>query len=242
MLKLYHQWTSTCSKRVRITLAEKNLEWVSHHISLKDLEHLEPWYVKLNSEGVVPTLDHDGKILTESNFIIEYLDEVFPDNPLRPSDHYERWKMRNWMHRFEAVLHKNINTISFVKQNRIKRYEAFSEEELLNFLSHQVNAERRASYEKRIRNGVSAAEMVFAEDRIAEVVDEMNIALEGKSFLNGDRVSLADISVAPFIERLEANALDQLTDWTKRPHLGSWWSKMQELPSYKKAFDFTMPN
>ena len=79
MLKLYHQWTSTCSKRVRITLAEKNLDWESHHISLKDLEHLDEWYVKLNPEGVVPTLDHDGNILTESNFIIEYLDEMFPD-------------------------------------------------------------------------------------------------------------------------------------------------------------------
>jgi glutathione S-transferase len=82
--------------------------------------------------------------------------------------------------------------------------------------------------------------MSFAEDRIAEVIDEMNLALEGQSFLNAGRLSLADISVAPFIERLEANALDQLTDWKKRPHLGAWWSKMQELPSYKKAFAFTV--
>ena len=111
VLKLYHQWTSTCSKRVRITLAEKNLDWESHHIDLRELEHLEPWYIKLNPEGVVPTLEHDERILTESNFIIEYLDEVFPDIPLRPDDYYERWKMRNWMHRFETILHKNINTI-----------------------------------------------------------------------------------------------------------------------------------
>ncbi len=243
MLKLYHQWTSTCSKRVRITLAEKNLDWESHHISLKDLEHLDEWYVKLNPEGVVPTLDHDGNILTESNFIIEYLDEMFPDNPLRPDNFFERWKMRNWMHRFEAILHKNINTISFVKQNRMKRYENFSEQELVQFLSRQVNVERRTSFERRIRNGVTDEELEFAETRIEEVINEMDFALnDSRLYLNGARLSLADISVAPFIERLEANSLHNLTDWDKRPHIGAWWSRMQELPSYKKAFDFTMPD
>ena len=212
VLKLYHQWTSTCSKRVRITLAEKKLEWESHHINLRKLEHLDPWYLKLNPEGVVPTLEHDGKILTESNFIIEYLDEVFPHVPLRPDDYFERWKMRNWMHRFEAILHKNINTISFVKQNRMKRYEAFSERDIDEFLARQVNAERRAAFENRIRQGISKEEMAFAEERIAEVLDEMDAALEGRVYLNGSHLSLADISVVPFIERLEANGLDQLTD------------------------------
>jgi len=241
MLKLYHQWTSTCSKRVRITLAEKGLDWESHHINLKDLEHLEPWYVKLNPEGVVPTLDHGSKILTESNFIIEYLDETFPKISLRPDDPYERWKMRNWMHRFESILHKNINLISFVKQNRMKRYEKFSEDELINFLSRQVNAERKLSFEKRIRHGITEAEMQFAEDRISEVLDEMDDALQDKIWLNGPKLSLADISIAPFVERFEANDLKQLVDWQKRPALGAWWSRVQELPSYKTAFNFTIP-
>ena len=238
MLKLYHQWTSTCSKRVRITLAEKKLDWESHHVSLRDLEHLEPWYIKLNPEGVVPTLDHDGKILTESNFIIEYLDETFPENPLRPEDYYERWKMRNWMHRFETILHKNLNTISFVKQNRVKRYENFSESDLAVFLARQVNAERRSTFERRIRQGISKQEMKFAEDRIEEVLDEMNSALVDRHWVNGENLSLADISVAPFIERLEANGLENLMDWDLRPYLGSWWSRIQELKSYKIAFSF----
>jgi glutathione S-transferase len=222
-------------------LAEKDLDWESHHINLKNLEHLEPWYVELNPEGVVPTLNHDGKILTESNFIIEYLDEKFPEMSLRPDDPYERWQMRNWIHRFETMLHKNINLISFVKQNRMKRYEKLSEDELVNFLSRQVNAERRSTFEKRIRNGITDTEMQFAEDRISEVLDEMEIALHKKMWLNGLKLSLADISLAPFIERLEANKLKQLVDWDKRPALGSWWSRIQKLPSYKTAFDFTMP-
>ena len=124
----------------------------------------------------------------------------------------------------------------------MKRYERFSEDDLAKFLSRQVNAERRLTFEKRIRHGVTKEEMKFAEERIGEVLDEINLALENVSWLNGEDLSLADISVAPFIERLEANDLDELTDWKLRPNLGDWWSRVQNLPSYKKAFDFTTPD
>ncbi len=73
--------------------------------------------------------------------------------------------------------------------------------------------------------------MQVAEDRISEVLDEMDTVLNEKLWLNGPELSLADISIAPFIERLEANDLKQLVDWEKRPALGSWWSRIQELPS-----------
>ena len=66
MIKLYHMHTSTCSKRVRITLAEKNLEWESVHIDLAKREQIEPDYVKLNPNGVVPTLIHGDRVLNES--------------------------------------------------------------------------------------------------------------------------------------------------------------------------------
>ena len=105
MLKLYHWWSSTCSRRVRIGLAAKGLEWESVYVNLRTMENLEPWYVKLNPNGVVPTLDHDGRIVIESNFILEYLDDVWPDVPLRPEDPYERARMRIWMDKFEHVLH-----------------------------------------------------------------------------------------------------------------------------------------
>ena len=57
---------------MRIGLAAKGLEWESVYVNLRTMENLEPWYVKLNPNGVVPTLDHDGRIVIESNFILEY--------------------------------------------------------------------------------------------------------------------------------------------------------------------------
>ena len=80
--------------------------------------------------------------------------------------------------------------------------------------------------------------MKFAEDRIEEVLNEMNSALVDRHWLSGENLSLADISIAPFIERLETNGLENLIDWELRPYLRSWWSRIQELQSYKIAFSF----
>ena len=113
MLKLYHGWTSTCSKKVRITLAEKGLEWESQIIRGGPArENLEPWYIKLNPNAVVPTLDHDGRIIIESCVICEYLDDVFPEHRLSPEDPYDRAQMRIWLDKSEMAVHHNINIIS----------------------------------------------------------------------------------------------------------------------------------
>ena len=241
MLTLYHGVTSTCSKRVRITLAEKDAEWESVHLNLAKRENLDPDYLKLNPNGVVPTLVHDGKILFESNVIIEYLDDVFPDPPLRPKQAFERARMRIWMDRIEHVLHRNINTVSWIKQGRFKRFDGMTEAELQAVLDSQATEEKRALLRKRLEEGVSEADMAFAEARVAEVLDDMEGQLRDQAWLCGTTLSLADISVAPFIERFEANDMPGLTDWNKRPRLGDWWRRMQDRDSFKTAFAFKPP-
>ena len=238
MLELYHWITSTCSKRVRICLAEKDLEWESHHIRLDRGEQLAPDYVKMNPNGVVPTLVHDGRVLIESMFIMEYLDDVFPDPPLRPADPYERAQMRIWMDRCEHVLHKSVNVISFIKQGRYKRYEGMSEDELQAAFAKQPEIDRRAILERRIRQGVTQEEMDHAEARIAIIFDDMEARLSDRPWLCGEEYSLADIAYAPFIERFQANEMNRLVDWTARPALGDWWARTQERPAFQKGFFF----
>ena len=238
MLELYHWITSTCSKRVRICLAEKDLEWESHHIRLDRGEQLAPDYVKMNPNGVVPTMVHDGRVLIESMFIMEYLDDVFPDPPLRPADPYERAQMRIWMDRCEHVLHKSVNVISFIKQGRYKRYEGMSEDELQAAFAKQPEIDRRAILERRIRQGVTQEEMDHAEARIAIIFDDMEARLSDRPWLCGEEYSLADIAYAPFIERFQANEMNRLVDWTARPALGDWWARTQERPAFQKGFFF----
>lgn len=59
--------------------------------------HHSPEYLRINPNGVIPALIHDGRPLFESGTICEYLDEVFPEPPLRPDDAYGRAAMRNWV-------------------------------------------------------------------------------------------------------------------------------------------------
>ena len=73
-LHLYHGNISNCSMRVRMTLEEKELNWVSHHIDLKKKENITDEYFGINPNGLVPTLIHDGVVHIESNDIIDYLD------------------------------------------------------------------------------------------------------------------------------------------------------------------------
>ena len=80
MIELYHFGFSTCSQKVRLVLAEKGLEFVSHEVDLLGGAQHDPEYVKLNPNHVVPTLVHDGTTLIESTLINEYLDEAFPDD------------------------------------------------------------------------------------------------------------------------------------------------------------------
>ena len=241
MLTLYHGVTSTCSKRVRMTLAEKGVEWESVHLDLSKRDNLNPEYLKINPNGVVPTIVHDGNVLYESNFIIEYLDDVFPEPALRPSDPYERARMRILMDRIEHVLHRNINTVSWIRQERYKRFDGMTPEQLQNVLDDQATEEKRAILKKRLEDGVSGGDMAFAEARVAEVLDELDAALQGRPWLCGGNLSLADISIAPFMERFEANKMPALADWVKRPRLGDWWERTKLLESFQKAFAFKPP-
>ena len=241
MLTLYHGVTSTCSKRVRMTLAEKGVEWESVHLDLSKRDNLNPEYLKINPNGVVPTIVHDGNVLYESNFIIEYLDDVFPEPALRPSDPYERARMRILMDRIEHVLHRNINTVSWIRQERYKRFDGMTPEQLQNVLDDQATEEKRAILKKRLEDGVSGGDMAFAEARVAEVLDELDAALQGRPWLCGENLSLADISIAPFMERFVANKMPALTDWVKRPRLGDWWERTKLLESFQKAFAFKPP-
>ena len=242
MLKLYHFWSSTCSRRVRICLAEKKLEWASHHVDILGRhENLEDWYVKLNPNNVVPTLDHDGRIVIESNFIMEYLDDVFPQVPLRPADFWERAQMRLWMDKFEHIVHSNVNKISYNRRIAPTMGKTPREVHLKNIMQ-VANLSRREEKLRRLDHGISKEEEASAEARLTEVMDEMEVALKKNAWLTGASFSLADISMAPFVERFEANKLERLVDWSVRPAIGGWWARLKARPSFDLAYSFKNPN
>lgn len=235
MLKLYHRWGSTCSRRVRICIAEKGLEWESRVISaLEERENLEPWYIELNPHGVVPTIDHDGRILYESCVILEYLDDVFPEVPLRPADFHDRAVMRIWLDKAEFVAHKNVNVLSHNRRHS-PAARGVDKDTWLRNAEKYPKVDYRKERIRRFHEGVSEEQEAHAEACLAELVDEMEAALSEQPWLAGGEYSLADISITPYIQRFEANGLSRLVDWTVRPAVGRWWRRITARAAYEEG-------
>ena len=113
-LALYHYNSSVCSEKVRMVLNEKGeTGWESHEVDLFTGRQFDPAYLKLNPKAVVPTLVDDGRILTESTLIAEYLDDRFPSPPLKPADPFERAQMRLYSKMCDEGLHQGVAVLSY---------------------------------------------------------------------------------------------------------------------------------
>ncbi|MGB8328002.1 MAG: maleylacetoacetate isomerase [Steroidobacteraceae bacterium] len=100
MLTLYTYWRSSAAYRVRIALNLKGLDYETRpvHLMRAGGEQHADAYRAVNPQARVPTLVHDGRIVTQSLAILEYLDEIFPAAPLLPTDAAGRARVRSLAH------------------------------------------------------------------------------------------------------------------------------------------------
>ncbi|MBY3072346.1 maleylacetoacetate isomerase [Rhizobium laguerreae] len=111
---LYDYWRSSASYRVRIALNLLGIDYKTVPINLLDGAHKTPEYLALNPQGLVPTLVIDGKTLTQSLAIIEYLAETRPECGLLPSDIADRQKVRALAYAVAMDIHPicNLHVVS----------------------------------------------------------------------------------------------------------------------------------
>ncbi len=94
MIKLYTFPPSTNSRKVRIVLLEKGLEFERVNVDLTKREQKNPEYLKIHPFGQVPALDDEGFVLYDSTVINEYLEDEYPYPSLMPSDSEGRARAR----------------------------------------------------------------------------------------------------------------------------------------------------
>lgn len=234
MLALYHNDMSVCAQKVRMTLAEKRLPWENHHLDLRAGDQQRPEYVKLNPNAVVPTLVDDGAVIVESTVICEYLDDAYPAPPLRPKDNAARARMRLWTKQLDETIHSATSTLSngiaFRHQKLI-----WGKERLEEFHRNMPNLARREQSWENITKGVESRYFIDAAKRFDKLLSDMEAALAQNQWLAGDQFSLADVSYAPYITRLDHLQLQFL--WEHRPHIPKWYDRLRERRSYGEAFD-----
>ena len=83
---LHGYWRSGTSYRTRIALNLKGLNYEQHGVDLRRGDQKSDAYLRLNPQGLVPALEIDGAVLTQSPAILEWLEETHPASPLLPSD------------------------------------------------------------------------------------------------------------------------------------------------------------
>ncbi|TMJ34278.1 MAG: glutathione S-transferase family protein [Alphaproteobacteria bacterium] len=232
MLALYHNDMSLCAQKVRLCLAEKQLDWEDRHIVLRSGEHQKPWYLKLNRRAVVPTLIHDDKVIPESNVILEYLEETFPDPPLAPGDPYGRAQMRLWTKQLDEDIHDaSAAVISFAIAFRHQYLDKGEVgKQMLKQVPNILKRERRADV---IAKGPESPHFVIAIERMLQLLDEMEESLSEHEWLAGPTYTLADVAFAPYLARLEhLNILDIVGS---RRSVSRWYQRCKSRPSFALA-------
>lgn len=108
MITLYDYWRSSASYRVRIALGLAGLDWHPETVNLLDGDQSGPTHMSRNPQGLVPALDIDGEMLTQSLAIVEYLDET-RNLGLLPADPLARARARAVAHAISMDIHPVCN-------------------------------------------------------------------------------------------------------------------------------------
>jgi glutathione S-transferase len=240
MIELYHFGFSTCSQKVRLVLAEKGIDFVSHEVDLMNGAQHDPEYVKLNPNHVVPTLVHDGHVLLESSLIIQYLDDAFLDPPLRPADALGRYEVDRWIKHVDAKLHPAAPIVTFALGPRavlMQQPEEVREANIAAIPDERARAVRRSV----IEHGARAPEFAGAFGVFLDTLDEMETALADRPWLSGDGFGLADATLLPYVLRLEHSGLDPVLAAAVRPRVADWLDRVKARDSFATAVEAWAP-
>jgi glutathione S-transferase len=230
--KLYNAPQSTCSQRVRFVFNGKGVPFDEVRLNLLEGDQLKPDYLKLNPNGVVPTLDHDGQIVIDSTVITEYLDEIAPEASFTPEDPVKRARMRTFMHFADempaaAVRVPTFNLAflpSFQKMSR-EAFTAMAESKPL----------RREFMLTMGQTGFPKAEMDAALGRLRRSYLRMDAEIEksGGPWLLGKEITLADVTIMPALVRMHDLGM---ADWQDLPRVVTWFGNIRAHPAFKPTF------
>ncbi|MGQ9365789.1 maleylacetoacetate isomerase [Azospirillum sp. ST 5-10] len=180
-MKLYGYFRSSAAYRVRIALNLKGLTADLVAVHLRRGEQTAPAYAALNPQRLVPALEDEGTVLTQSLAIVEYLDERHPHPPLLPVDPADRARVRALALAVACDIHP-LNNLR-----------------VLNHLRDRLGLDEAARndwYRHWVADGFRAIEAMLAGD-----------PRTGR-LCHGDTPTLADVALVPQVYNAERFAVD----------------------------------
>ena len=230
--KLYSAPQSTCSQRVRFVLNSKKLPFDIVEINLSAGDQLKPDYLKLNPNGVVPTLDHDGQIVIDSTVITEYLDEVEPEASFTPEDPVRRARMRTLMHYIDEMPAAAVRVPTF-NLCYVPGFRKMSREDFMALAESKPL--RREFMLAMGQTGFPQSEMDSALARLRRSYERMDAEIEasGGPWLLGKDITLADVAVMPALVRMDDLGM---ANWADLPRVATWYDNIRAQPAFKPTY------
>jgi glutathione S-transferase len=185
---------------------------------------------------MVPALLHDGNIIIESTVICEYAEEAFPDRSIFPRAPLARAQARIWTKAVDEELHPACSAITYVVSHRhaiLRRVTKF--DDFLKSPSSESVEARKVKWQW-IEHGLAApgaADKIRLYDRYLHRMEE---ALSDREWLVGDDFTVADIALAPYINRLDMMSMDAMWRHGRLPRLEDWFERIRARPSFKSSF------
>jgi glutathione S-transferase len=219
-LHLWHAPMSSCSQRVRITMAECERTYESHLIQLEADEHASPEYQRIHPKGLVPAMVEDGKLYIESIDIIAQI--AGEASPLSRVADRTLLEMAD-----DAQLDLKLLTFEFLFRcdpppptEAAERFQTRHQNDWLK----QFRIDFAKGFDReRINDAIARTAAGF--ERLDTVL------ADGRTFLEGEGFTLSDIAWMPNVHRFN------LMGWPfeQTPHLFSWFKQVSARPSYQKA-------
>lgn len=212
---LYHYPLCPFSRKVRLCLAEKKLDFLQE---ITNFWEKKPELTNLNPLGYVPVLvDLNGSVLADSSAIVEYLDEAYPDRKMYPDDLLGRAEARRLMFWFDSKFAYEVSMI-LLWEKVIKRMVAKG--------SSGSNTGPDSNLIRQTRNTLT-----YHLDYIAWLIDRRN-------WLAGDHFSVADITAAAHL-----SVIDYFGDinWDKFEPVKNWFMRIKSRPTYRGLLSDKIP-
>jgi len=193
MLQVYTWEVNSNSGKPLIFLTEKGVEFDFHYIDVLKFEQHQPEYLKLNPQGTVPTVVHDGKVMTESTQALQYLDAVLPGPSFTPGNPLEKYRMRWWA----------THGAAWAASLSVLGWHAFmgpmvrkmGDEKLNDLLERIPNKQRRIAWSTAAKSTFTEEQLQNARDGVAAGVQMMEARLRVSPYFAGDNYTIADMVI-----------------------------------------------
>lgn len=202
-MKLYHFPVSPNSRRVLATACHLGIDLELQTLDLARGEHIKPGFVKLNPNHKVPTLVDDDFVLWESGAIMLYLVGQKPGNSLYASDGKGQADINRWL--FWNTAHWNTTCGIYIYEHLVKKFLAIG--------------------------AADTAELKKANELFHRYAAVLEAHLQGRDWLVGEAVTLADFAVGSTLDLAE-KANYPLNDYSE---VKRWYGNIEKLEAWKKS-------